>query len=44
MDLKFRFDGCVAPYLRGVIEQWLLPAPAANPGMFESMSLPPGDV
>lgn len=31
----FRMEGYLAPYLRGVVEQWLMVAPAANPGMLE---------
>lgn len=30
-----RFDGPVGDYLRGVVNQWLLVAPKANPGMLE---------
>lgn len=34
-DAKYELKGPLAEYLRGVSEQWLKVAPAANPGMLE---------
>ena len=34
-DAKYELKGPLADYLRGVSEQWLKVAPAANPGMLE---------
>ena len=34
-NLKMQLDGFIADYLRGVTDQWLLPAPAANPAILE---------
>lgn len=34
-DAKYEFKGPLSDYLRGVSEQWLKVAPAANPGMLE---------
>jgi DUF1680 family protein len=32
---RWRFDGELGPRIRANVEQWLLPAPEANPGMLE---------
>ncbi len=29
----YRLEGYVSDYLQGVVDQWLIPAPASNPGM-----------
>jgi hypothetical protein len=41
-ESTMKIDGFIGDYLRGIISQWLLVAPKANPGMLEVADWKPG--